>query len=393
MPLTDAQVRTTRPAEKAYKKADGGGLYLFVSPSGGRLWRMNYRFDGKGKTLSFGSYPDVGLADAREKRDAARKVLAAGLDPAVTTAAPGEEGRQFRKMAERWVAARESAWTPGYTKRIVARLENDVYPVIGARDLGDVSPRDVVALLRKVEDRGSIVTAKRLRQYISGVYAFAIADDLTDRDPAASVGKALKAAPKPKRRAKLPFDQIGSFVGKLRAYDGERTTGLAIELILHTWVRTIELRFARWSEIEGDLWRIPEERLKMDREHLVPLTSQAQAVLAALRSEHPKSEWIAPGPNGTPMSENTLLYALYRMGYRSRATVHGLRGTASTAANESGLFHPDWVERQLAHDDDDDVRAAYNSAEYLPQRRKMMKWWGHLVETEALKAGVLPLGL
>ena len=380
MPLTDTACRNAKGREKPYKLSDGHGLYLFVSPNGSRLWRQKYRHGGKEKTLSFGAYPVVGIAEARAKSANARHALQDGLDPSRKSPDGARVADTFESVAREWLDNMDHTWSPGHAQRVRARFEGDVFPHIGKRAITDIEAPDVLDLLRKVEARGAIEMAKRVRQPIGQVFRYAIATGRARRDPTPDLRGALKPSPRVRHQAKLAAKDLPEFLTRLRAYDGE-VTALALELLIHTWLRTGEVRLGTWDEIDGDIWRIPAERMKMSRDHLVPLTPQVQKILARLKALSNGSAYIAPGFNGGTMSANTLIYAIYRMGYHSRATVHGFRGTASTICNESGLFRGDVIERQLAHAPGDEVRAAYNAAEYLPERRAMLEWWSDYLES------------
>lgn len=375
--LTDAKCRNVKPSDRQQKLSDGGGLYLLVLPSGGKSWRMAYRFGGKQKVLSFGKYPAVDLADAREKRDAAKKRIEAGTDPAEK-----EEAPIFETFARRWHDAKKSQWVVEHAERVLSRIERDAFPAIGHKPITEVEPQDIVTLLRKVEERGALDITRRLKQSISSIFRFAIAEGKAKHNPAADVGEALKPKPRVKHFAKVKTKEIPELVRHIHGYDGEEKTRLALLFTLHTGVRTNEIRFADWSEfedIDGDepLWRLPEHRMKMRREHLVPLSRQAIELLRQIRRLHNGDQLI-------DISQNTMIYALYRMGYHSRQTVHGFRGLASTVLNEAN-WNKDWVEMQLAHDEEDEVRGAYNSAEYIAGRRKMMQWW-----SDYLSAAIQP---
>jgi len=387
MPLSDATCRNAKGRDKPYKLSDGGGLYLYVTPNGSRLWRQKYRFNGKEKLLSFGPYPAIRITEAREKSEAAKRQLANGLDPALGLVAEDAraagDGETFKTIADEWLRGMNERWAAAHALRVGSRLRDDVYPHIGDMPIDSIGAPDVLAMLRKIEERGALEMAKRVCQSCGQVFRYAIATGRAERDPTGDLRGALKPSPRVRHQAKLPANELPEFVRRLRAYEGDPVTPLALEFLIHTWTRTGEVRGAEWSEIDGDLWRIPAERMKMSRDHLVPLTPQSQAILARLKAIGRGSAYIAPGVLGGMMSANTLIYALYRMGYHSRATVHGFRGTASTLANESGLFRADVIERQLAHVPGDAVRSAYNAAEYLAERRAMMTWWSnHLDEAE-----------
>lgn len=366
--LSDAKCRNVKPTGKNQKLSDGGGLYLLVLASGGKSWRLAYRFGGKQKALMLGRYPAVSLAQARAARDNAKAMLAAHKDPGSK-----EVTETFEAIALRWHATNKSLWVKAHAERVLARIDRDVLPEIGHRPIGEIEPAEIVALLRKVEERGALDISKRLRQSIGAVFRFAIAEGKAKSNPAADVGDALKPKPKVKHFASLKAEAIPDLVKAIHTYDGEDRTRLALLLTLHTFVRTNETRFARWSEIEGldgdaPLWRIPKERMKMGREHLVPLSPQVVAILRELRPLSDEATLFGG------MSQNTMIFALYRMGYHGRLTVHGFRSMASTVLNEHG-WNRDWIELQLAHAEENEVRGAYNAAEYLSGRREMMRWW------------------
>ncbi|MER8924275.1 integrase arm-type DNA-binding domain-containing protein [Mesorhizobium sp. M0859] len=379
MPLTDIQCRNAKPKADGspLKLADGGGLFLAVTPAGGKYWRMTYRFDSKQKLLSIGEYPAVPLADARALLSSNKAILKAGKDPALHKAEATTGGPDaFETVAREWLEAQKAAWVPEHWQRVLSRFENDVFPIVGKMRLRDIGAPKILEVLREVEKRGALDVTKRIRQSIGAVFRFGIATGRADTNPAADLVDALKVRPKVKHMAALDADDIGEFLTNLQSYDGERQTRLAIELIMHTMLRTNELRFGTWPEIKGDQWLISGERMKMSRDHKVPLTKQSKRLLAELKEIAGDSEWIVPGASGDkPISQNTMIFALYRLGYHSRLTVHGFRSTASTILNESGLWSPDAIERQLAHVHGDKVRSAYNRSEYWAERVKMMEWW------------------
>ena len=387
MPLTDAACRNAKPdsSGKPRKLADGGGLLLFVAPGGGKLWRLRYRFEGREKLLSFGPYPQVTLADARALREKAKSALREGRDPSADNKAAmaGPAGDTFEAVALEWLKAQSGVWSFTHTARIESRLKRDAFPSIGKIPVADLKAAEILAMLRPVEDRAPDI-AGRIRQTVGAIMRYAVATSRADRDPASDLRGALKPTPRVKHMARIDAGEIGEFMQRLRKYDGELQTALAIELVMHVFVRTNELRFDKWSEIEdGDVWRIPADRMKMGRPHIVPLTEHSLAVLGKLKTIAGDSEWIVPGQRGKPISENTMLYGLYRMGYHGRATVHGMRGLASTVLNESGLWSPDAIEKQLAHEPANKIRAAYNAAQLLPERRRMLDWWSnYLIESE-----------
>lgn len=392
MSLTDTHVRNAKPQAQPYKLSDGGGMYLLVTANGARYWRLDYRFAGKRRTLALGVYPIVTLANARTRREEARACLAEGTDPSVVKKQVRRETRwanenTFRDVAREWVESQRNRLSPRYRALLLARLEADIFPYVGSRPIGDINAPELLDPLRKVEQRGAIETAGRLRQTCSQVFRYAIATARAKHDPSADLRGAIRPPRRKRGHKAMPLGELPNFLAKVDAYDGELQTRLALRLMVLTFARTTELRAAQWSEFENlegkaPLWRVPAERMKMKREHLVPLPPQAVAVLLKLRAQ--------PGANASPfvffssaregfMSNNTMLFALYRLGYHGQATVHGFRAMASTALNEMG-FRPDVIERQLSHEDKNVVRAAYNRAEYMEERRSMMNHWGRYVE-------------
>lgn len=390
MPLSDAACRGAKPdpSGKPRKLPDGGGLLLFVSPSGGKLWRMRYRFEGKEKLLSFGAYPEIKLADARALRDKAKRVLAEGRDPGANAKAAltAPMGDTFEVVAREWIKAQSATWSPAHSARILSRFERDVFPVIGRTSIAEVTAPEILAMLRPVENRAPDI-AGRIRMTTGAIMRYAIATGRASRDPAADLRGALKPTPRVKHMARIEAGELSDFLRKLSCYDGEPQTRYAIELVMHTFVRTNELRFGKWTEIDGNVWRIPGSRMKMGRDHIVPLTRQSLALLAQLKQIAGDSEWIVPGGrSGKPISENTMLYGLYRLGYHGRATIHGFRGLASTLLNESGLWSVDAIEKQLAHEPANKIRSAYNAAQLLPERSRMLAWFSDYIEAAAQKS-------
>lgn len=391
MPLTDPQCRAAKSRAKPYKLFDTGGLFLFVTPSGGRLWRLKYRYGGKEKLLALGAYPEVGIVTARKKRNEAHEAIEEGVDPGAERKRKKEavhdaKALVFEIVAREWHANRQHEWTPAYADQVMSRLEADLFPELGKRPISAIGPKDVLAALKKVEKRGVLETTRRLKQYSSAIFRYAIASGYCQHDPAAPLKGALKAPPKPVHHKALARGEVGDFLIRLDQYDGEPETGLAIQLALLTAVRTSELRAAAWSEFEDRndharaLWRIPAERMKMDEQHLVPLSLQGLAALGKLRKLTGHSPFLFPSKaREGVMSNNTMLFALYRMGFHGRTTTHGFRRLFSTEANEHG-FEEDWIERQLAHDERDRVRGAYNAAQYLPQRRTLLQWWADFLD-------------
>lgn len=285
MPLSETACRNAKPRPKPYKISDAEGMHLLVQPTGSKLWRLSYRFAGRQKTISLGDYPTVGLADARARRAVARKTLAEGRDPSPKAVQPSHRATDdtLEAIAREWFDNQKAGWVPSHFERVVSRLERDVFPHLGRRPITEIEAPDILAVLRRVEDRGAMDIAKRLRQTLGAIFRYAIATGRAKRDPAADLKGALKAPPKVRHFASLRAEQIPDFLARLRRYDGEEQTRLAIKLVMHTFVRTNEIRFAQWTEVSGDLWRIPAERMKMGREHVVPLTRQSKALFARLK--------------------------------------------------------------------------------------------------------------
>jgi integrase len=389
MTLKDVSIRNAKPKEKVYKLFDGEGLYLEVVPAGGKYWRLKYRFAGKERRLALGVYPDVSLADARERRGQARKALAAGNDPGeikreAKRALIQKHQSTFEVVAREWHTHRLAKWSPDHATKILKRLETHVFNRIGPRPIADITTAELLSVMRKIEEHGAEI-AHRLLQICGQVFTYAVVTQRVSINPAVSLRGALKPVVK-NNHAFLKPNELPEYLKKLEGYDGAFQTKAALRFLLLTFVRTGELRGAAWSEIDFDKaeWRIPAERMKMRDPHIVPLSRQAIALLKELKPVTGNWQYVFPNqhkPSGQ-MSENTILYALYRMGYHSRATGHGFRSTASTILNENE-FPPDVIERQLAHSERDKVRAAYNHAQYLPERRKMMQWWADYLDRVA----------
>jgi integrase len=389
MPLTDAKLRSLKPGSKPVKVSDFEGLFLLITPSGSRLWRMAYRFAGKQKVLALGSYPEMSLRDARKAKEDARDLLREGRDPAQERRreklkARVAAGNTFQTVAEEWCRARQNSWVASYADRLRSRLDGDLLPQLGKRPIAEIEPIELLDCVRRIEAREAPEMARRVLQMASGIFRYGVATGRCPRDPAADLRGALKPAGAPKRRSALRPSDLPQFMRRLSDYDGDAQTRLAILLVAHTFARTAEVRFARWAEfedLEGErpLWRIPAERMKMRRDHLVPLSAQVVGILGELRPLAGGSDLLLPAPTRSKViSENTMLYALYRMGYHGRATVHGFRSTASTILNEHE-FNRDWIEMQLAHCRGD-VRSIYNAAEWIAGRREMMKWWSSFLD-------------
>lgn len=390
MSLTDTACKNAKPSEKPRKISDGGGLFLLVQPTGSKLWRQSYRFHGKFKLLSHGPYPSVTLLEARRMRDEAKALLAKDVDPGAhkklnKRQAKIDADNTFTIVAKEWFNNKQHGWTPAYSTRLWRRLETDIIPVIGNRSINDIAPPEVLEAIRKIEKRDAVVLASRLLQVCGQIFRYAVTTQRAKSDPTRDLRGALRSRGIVQHRSALKASELGPFFRSLAAYPGDEQTALALRLVAHTMVRTGEARFALWSEFEIDekapIWRIPAERMKMRNEHIVPLTPQVVDILSKLKKLAGDSKYVLPSATKDGViSQNTLIYALYRLGYHSRATVHGFRGTASTILNEHG-FNRDWIERQLAHSERNDVRSAYNSAEWLPDRRLMLEWWSNYLDS------------
>lgn len=401
MALTDTFVRNVKHSGSPAgdKHTDGLGMHLLVKAAG-KYWRFSYRFQGKQKTLALGVYPQVTLAKARQRRDDARALLADGIDPGLAKKAEKAAKKAaslntFKAVAQAWMAHSSARWGEGTKAAAVAAMENHVYPSIGGMPLADVRPSDVRALVQKVDTAGARETAGRVFQRVRAVFRYAVAHDLVSVDPTYPLKPAEILRPQVVRhRAALSEKDVPQFFRQLEQYQGDPTTVAALEFLMLTAVRPGEARGARWSEIDQDkaLWRIPAERMKMKAEHLVPLSIQALSVLARMQPLSKTSELVFPSPYypGKPLSEGTLNSALARMGYKGMATAHGFRTLFSTCANEAG-WNADVIEKQLAHEERDDVRGAYNRASWLPERTKLMQWWADHLARTAKGADVIAL--
>jgi integrase len=375
---------------------DGGGLYLEVAPSGGKWWRLKYRHDNKEKRLSLGIYPDVSLKAARVRRDEARKQIAEGIDPS----AARQKAKQAKQrdalstveaVSRAWLAHRASGWTLGTLEAITASLENHVFPALGNRPIREIAARDIKHVVHVIDKQGAGETAGRVFQRLRSIYRYALSEDLVDADPTYPLKPAEIFRPRDVgHRLTLAEADMQAFFGKLDAYDGDPSTKAALELLILTAVRPGELRGARWKEIDDSrsLWRIPAERMKMATEHLIPLSTQALAVLENMKPVSGMYELVFPSPfyPCKSLSDGTLNSALARLGYKGTATAHGFRTLFSTCANEAG-WNSDVIEKQLSHEERNDVRGAYNRAQWLHERVRLMQWWAdHLATLRRAKA-------
>ncbi|QBC32398.1 integrase arm-type DNA-binding domain-containing protein [Pandoraea sp. XY-2] len=399
MALTDIAIKNARPSDKAYKLFDGGGLFLLITPSNQKYWRLKYRHSGKEKLLALGVYPEVSLAAARKKREEARDSLAHGTDPSaqrkeVKRLAMLSAATSFEAVAREWFESQREGWSAGYAEKVIGSLEGDVFPTLGNMPIADIEAHTLVGVLRAVEARGVRETAKRILQRTRAVFQYGIMTGRCMRNPASDVDAQviLKKGPAVQHMARIRPLELPTLMRDIAAYEGEPVTRLALELMALTFVRTAELIGATWQEFDEDAkeWRIPASRMKMRTPHIVPLTRQAISVLEQLRQINGAREFVFHSPQGRkPISNNTMLYALYRMGYKSRMTGHGFRGLAATTLREMG-YTRDLVDRQLAHAERNQVTAAYVHAEYLQDRRKMMQHWADYIDAARKGAKVIP---
>jgi len=378
--LTESRIRAAKPAERPYKVFDERGLFMLVTPPGGRLWRFRYRLFGREKLLSLGAYPDVTLKRAREKRDEARKLVADGIDPSARRKAErGARAETFEAVAREWLELQRKALSEETISILGTRLRSFLYPYLGNRPVGAISAQEVLGALRRIEARGRNETAHRVRALAGRVFRYAVATGRAPHDVAADLKDAL-APVKTKNYASLTDPaRVGELLLAIDTYDGQPLTALALRLAPLVFVRPGELRAAEWPEIDlaNAEWRIPGSRMKMKEAHIVPLARQAVLILRELEPLARQGRFVFPSllSSDRPMSNNTINTALRRLGYSSNEqTGHGFRSMASTLLNEQG-FPPDVIELQLAHSERNKVRAAYNKAQRLPERRKMMQAW------------------
>jgi integrase len=397
MALTDAGIRRAPSPEKPRKLTDGGGLYLLHNPGGSKWWRLKYRFGGKEKLLSLGTYPETGLADARAKRDATRKQVQAGIDPSAhrkATKAAGEERalNSFVVVAEEWLAKQHNM-SPATLKKARWTLDTLVNPWIGNRPISAIDPPEMLKLLRRIEDRGAHETAHRTKQRCGQIFRYAIATGRTKHDPTADLRGALTPVKVTHRAAITDPIKVGELLRAIDGYSGSFIVRSALSLAPLLFVRPGELRRAEWTEfdLEAAQWRIPAKKMKMREEHIVPLPDQAVAILHELNPLTGGSVYVFPGERSRqrPMSDAAVNAALRRMGFdKDTMTGHGFRAMASTRLNEMG-WTPDVIERQLAHAERNKVRAAYNRASYLDERRKMMATWADYLDTLRISGQVI----
>jgi integrase len=380
--LTDTRVRSAKPTQRPQKLTDSRGLYLLVTPSGGKYWRYDYSFNSKRKTLAFGVYPDVGLGKARERHYEARHQLAEGIDPGMVQQSVNHD---FETVARAWLAHWRSGRSERYVGYVISRLESDVFPQIGSRPISELATSDFRDVARGIERRGASEIARRLLQNCGQIMRYAVANDLARRNPVSDIRPVDILKPRKKRNyPRVTAKELPDLLHAIDGYTGGEHTRLALQLMALTFVRTSELIGACWPEFDfkASRWDIPAERMKMKTPHVVALSVQSQAILKQLKAISLDREYVFPGDLNPhkPMSNNTLLFALYRLGYRGRMTGHGFRGVASTLLHEQGWPH-EHIELQLAHQERDDTSAAYNHALYLEPRARMMQAWADHLDT------------
>jgi integrase len=401
MPLSDTTIRNAKPTDKPQKFADGGGLYLLLNPNGSRWWRLKYRAGGKEKLLSLGTYPDTGLKDARDKRDAARKLMAAGIDPGEqrkAEKAAGEErtANSLEVVAREWHVKQSATWVELHASRIMLRLENDVFPWLGKRPIANITAMEFLATVNRIVDRGAVESAHRVLQNCGQVMRYAIATGRAERNPVADLRGALPPVKQSHLAAIIDPHAIGGLLRAMDVYSGSLVTKCALRLAPLVFVRPGELRQAEWTEfdLDGAQWNIPAEKMKMREPHIVPLSPQAVAILRELYPLTGRGRYVFPSARSPqrPMSNNAVLSALRRMGYATdEMSGHGFRAMARTVLDEVLHFRPDYIEHQLAHAVKDPNGRAYNRTAHLAERRKMMAGWADYLDTLKVGGNVLPM--
>ncbi len=401
MPLTDTAIKNAKPCDKTARMFDGGGMYLEISPAGGKWWRLKYRYDSKEKRLSLGVYPDVSLKDARQRRDDARKLLADGIDPgenrkAVKATKTERAANSFEVIAREWFARKSPGWATSNADKIIKRLENDAFPWLGGRPIAEITPPELLKVLRRIEERGAVESAHRMRNYCGQIFRYAIATGRAERDASADLRGALPPPITQHRAAITDPKAAAELLRAMDSYQGSFVTKCALRLAPLVFVRPGELRKAEWAEIDLDKaeWNIPAERMKMRDPHLVPLSTQAVKILRELHALTGGGRYVFPGArtNGRPMSDNAVLAALRRMGYaKDEMSGHGFRAMARTILDEVLQVRPDFIEHQLAHAVKDPNGRAYNRTAHMTERRKMMQQWADYLDMLKSGAEVIPL--
>jgi len=393
MPLTDTAIRGVKPADNPQKFFDGNGLFLFVAPSGTKSWRVKYRFQGREKLLTLGTYPQFSLKEAREACADAKKQLSGGIDPSTARKARARSAQTtFEVIAREWHENQKAAWTEGYAQDVLERIGKNIFPYLGARSIEEITPPELLSVLRKIEERGAVDQAHRARSICSQVFRYAIATGRAERDTAADLRGALKSRTHTPRAAITKPDAIGGLLRAIDAFPGTFIVKSGLQLLALTFLRPSEVRLGEWEEIDfGErLWRIPAKRMKMRLDHIVPLSFQALEILQQLHELTGQRRLMFPGLRSPliPISDATFIAALRRMGYdKDEMTAHGFRAMASTLLNEQG-YSADVIEKQLAHNPRDKIRGVYNRAEYLPERCKMMQEWADYLAALKEKTGI-----
>ena len=395
MALTEIKIKNAKPKDKAYKLSDGEGLYLLVQPTGSKLWRIKYRYMGKEKVLALGIYPTLSLAEVRELRFGAKKLLKSNIDP---NEQKKEQKRlsvldaqhSFRAVAKDWHDTNKKKWTPEHAQRLWQRLELHAMQDLGHRPISGIKTPELITLLRRLEKKGNTDTAGRLVQALNVVFRYAVHSGIIENNPATDL-RGVVAPHEAKHFAAIHISELPEFMTKLENAQTSQQNKLAIKLLMHTFLRPGELRYGRWTEIDwqAKLWNVPAERMKRRKPHIVPLSTVAMALLQELHIFSGGNEYLFPNHHRRKhpvMSENTINKILKNMGYGGKQVGHGFRAIASTALNESALFRSDVIEVQLSHIENDNSRRPYNRAEYLEERTEMMQWWGDYLENIKSKA-------
>ncbi|HIC7824912.1 TPA: tyrosine-type recombinase/integrase [Enterobacter hormaechei] len=392
MPLTDLEIRRSKPREKPYTLNDGSGLSLLIEPNGSKGWRFRYRFDGKPKMLSLGTYPLVSLTDARQKRDEAKKLVASGINPSDVRKRDKQErqneiGNTFEAIAREWYEKRTDRWSAGYAEEMMKTFETDVFPFIGGRPIAEIKPMELMGVLSRLDERGATEKLRKVRQRCGEVWRYAIVTGRAEYNPAPDLVSAF-VPHKKEHYAFLKHEELPEFFRTLNTYSGSIVVKLAMRLQVLTGLRPGELRQGEWAEIDFEkrLWEVPPSRMKKRRPHCVPLSAQAIAILEQLKPITGHYQFIFPGRihHSKPMSEMAMNVLIRRIGYAGRVTGHGFRHTMSTILHEQG-YNTAWIETQLAHVDKNSIRGTYNHAQYLDGRREMLQWYADYID--ALEKG------
>ena len=405
--LTDTEIRKAKYKNKnqpnewpsVYKLSDQGGLYIEIRPSGSKLWRYRYRIEGKEAIFAIGAYPEISLERAREVHKGARQLVKQGIHPSHARSVNKAEQiaknkTTFKAIAFEWIEqGKAGGWSGYYLRQVEHSLKNDVYPAIGGLPIRSISPAQLLEILKRIEKRGAVTVALNIRGWFSQIFRFAVSTLRADSDPAAALRGAIKRG-KVQHSKPLSKSELPKLAGKIDEFGGNQQTKIALRLLMHTFLRTGELRQAKWSEVdlEGRTWTIPAERMKMREKHIVPLSRQAIVLLAELRALTVSREHLFPNKRKpkTCMSNTTINRCLERMGYAGQFSGHGFRATASTLLNEMA-YRPDLIERQLAHKERNRVRASYNQAEYIKERTEMMQHWSDFIDSLMKSDNVFPI--